>query len=162
MLLTNLWKEKVLTNGVNGVVKYIVYDQNIRPPELPAFVLVKFDQYTGPTFLPNEEKLIPIAPITRNWFQSNTQHTRTMIHLTPSYAITIHKSQGQTLDKIVLDIGDKEFASGFTYTAISRAKKLEHVAFETFPSYLIIRNIFHSVRFKNRVKEEERLKKLEL
>ena len=69
------------------------------------------------------EKLVPIAPVTRNWYDSKVEYQRTMIPLIPSYAITIHKSQGQTLDKIILNIGEKEYASGLTYTALSRAKK---------------------------------------
>ena len=114
MLLSNLWKEHGLTNGANGYVKYIVYDEDKEPPKLPAFVLVYFPQYTGPSFHPKEEKIVPIAPVQRKWYVSSAEYSRRMIPLTPSYAITIHKSQGQTLNKIILNLGDKEFASGLT------------------------------------------------
>ena len=116
---------KGLTNGANGRVRYIVYDQGSRPPELPNFVLIYFPQYKGPTFFTDVtgEKLVPIAPVTRNWYDSKVECQRTMIPLIPSYAITIHKRQGQTLYKIILNIGEKEYASGLTYTALSRAKK---------------------------------------
>ena len=85
-----------------------------------------------------------------------------MLPLTPSYAITIHKSQGQTLDKIILDLGAKEFAQGLTYTAISRATKLENIAFDKFPPQDRIMSIFRSDRFKERLLEEKRLSKLHL
>ena len=162
MLLSNLWNEQGLTNGANWRVRYIVYDQGSRPPELPNFVLIYFPEYKGPPFFTDvttKEKLVPIAPVTRNWYDSKVEYQRTMIPLIPSYAITIHKSQGQTLDKIILDIGDKEYASGLTYTALSRAKKLENIAFDPLPLHIWIMNIFKSPRFKKRLKEEERLRK---
>ena len=161
MLLSNLWKEVGLTNGANGFVKYIVYDEDKAPPKLPAFILVYFPQYTGPSFHPKEEKIVPIAPVFRKWFDSKVEHNRTMLPITPSYAITIHKSQGQTLDKIILNLGKQEFSSGLTYTAISRATKLENIAFvDPFPIQARIMDIFKSPRFKERLAEEERLRKL--
>ena len=44
-----------------------------------------------------------------------------------AYALSIHKSQGMTLDSVEIDIGKNIFASGQAYTAISRAKKLENI-----------------------------------
>ena len=84
-----------------------------------------------------------------------------MIPLIPSYAITIHKSQGQTMDKIILNLGNKEFATGLTYTALSRAKELENIAFEPFPTLNRIANLSTGQRFQTRLKEENRLKKIE-
>ena len=160
MLISNLWSEQGLTNGANGYVRYIVYDQNLSPPNLPNFVLVYFPLYTGPSFFTDTtgEKLVPISPITRSWFDYKVHHERTMIPLIPSYAITIHKSQGQTLDKIILNLGNMEYASGLTYTALSRAKELENIAFEPFPTLERITNIFNKDRFKIRLNEEDRLK----
>ena len=34
--------------------------------------------------------------------------------------MTIHKSQGQTFDKVVIDLGRGAFAHGQTYVALSR------------------------------------------
>jgi len=42
-----------------------------------------------------------------------------------AWAITIHKSQGQTYEKIYLDLGRGAFAHGQTYVALSRAVSLE-------------------------------------
>lgn len=47
-----------------------------------------------------------------------------------SYAITVHKSQGITLDKVVCDISAPEFASGLSYVAVSRVKTLDGLMFE--------------------------------
>ena len=161
MLLKNLWKEKGLSNGAIGVVKYIVYDEGVQPPQLPKFVLVKFEQYTGPSFLPNEEKIIPILPFMTTFFAKNSEHNRTMIPLTPAYSISIHKAQGKTLEKIIINVGTIEFASGLTYTAISRAKKLENVAFDPFPDLERFIKIWKKKpRFDRRLKEEKMLQNL--
>ena len=85
-----------------------------------------------------------------------------MLPLIPSYAITIHKSQGQTLNKIIVDLRTREFASGLTYTALSRTTKLQNIRFEPFPSLERITDIFRTNKFKKRLEEEKRLTTLSI
>ncbi len=44
-----------------------------------------------------------------------------------AWAVTIHKSQGQTFDKVIIDVGFGTFAHGQMYVALSRATSLEGI-----------------------------------
>jgi len=44
----------------------------------------------------------------------------TQFPITPAWAITIHKSQGLTLNRVIVDIGDHLFCAGQGYVALSR------------------------------------------
>jgi ATP-dependent DNA helicase PIF1 len=48
-----------------------------------------------------------------------------------AYALTIHKSQGMTLDAIEIDIGNDIFAAGQAYTALSRAQSLKSICIKS-------------------------------
>lgn len=42
-----------------------------------------------------------------------------------AWAVTIHKSQGKTYDRAIIDLGSRAFAPGQTYVALSRVSTLE-------------------------------------
>jgi ATP-dependent DNA helicase PIF1 len=44
-----------------------------------------------------------------------------------AWAITIHKSQGLTFEKVIIDLGKGAFINGQLYTALSRCKNLEGI-----------------------------------
>jgi exodeoxyribonuclease V alpha subunit len=50
--------------------------------------------------------------------------------LQPAYALTIHKSQGKTLDKVKVDLSSGAFASGQVYVALSRCKTIEGISLQ--------------------------------
>lgn len=46
-----------------------------------------------------------------------------------AWGITIHKSQGLTLERAVIELGPTDFSAGLTFVAISRVKSLKGLAF---------------------------------
>ena len=137
-LTSNLWLSAGLTNGAAGTVTHILYKEGHAPPELPLAVIVSFDNYKGPTLLPDYPSSVPIVPIRRTWNQNlpkDKQCARTMLPLMLGYALSIHKLQGATYDKVIVNVGDTEFALGITHVGVTRTKSFEGLAFDPFPNF---------------------------
>ncbi len=47
-----------------------------------------------------------------------------------AWAVTIHKSQGKTFEKVIIDMGKGAFVHGQTYVALSRCRTLEGIVFK--------------------------------
>ena len=114
ILSTNLWTETGLVNGASGVVESIlrpVTDSNTR------VLMVNFPNYRGPSLLSHSPTVVPITHIRSKYF--------TGLPLSLSWAITIHKSQGMSLNNVTVNLGPNEFAAGLTFVALSRARRFD-------------------------------------
>jgi ATP-dependent DNA helicase PIF1 len=106
--------ENYLCNGSQGIV--IRFTQNYGHP------VVKFMGIESP---------ITIAP--HSWMSEKMPWVEvTQIPLILAWAITIHKSQGSTLDRAEIDVVRHVFECGQTYVALSRVKTLEGLKLTAF------------------------------
>ena len=77
-----------------------------------------------------------------------------------AWAVTIHKCQGMTLNKAVIDLGKKEFSAGLTFVACSRVRQLKDLLFVTPFPFQRVANLASSYRHSERLHEEKRLQTL--
>jgi ATP-dependent exoDNAse (exonuclease V) alpha subunit len=98
-------------NGAQGVVKIIWFNQRSNShSHLPVVVFVKFDGYSGPE-TPGWEGIspswVPIVPAVARWeTKAGKALTHTQLPLMMAWGITIHKSLGLTLEKVVVELGE--------------------------------------------------------
>ena len=132
MLSVNLCVPFGLFNGATGTVVDIIYLNGKRPENsLPDVVMVEFDSYTGPGFVQESKKNVPIFPTDRKIDCYCNSCFRKQIPLRLGWASTIHKCQGMTIGQgepfnyIVINPGTTSFESrnpGALFVALSRAK----------------------------------------
>ncbi len=127
MLTANLCVQAGLVNGAIGTVVAVCYDgAGKSPPSLPVAVTVRFDSYNGPSL---HDGSVPIIPLRRMWLSSDKPCSTLQLPLKLAWAVTIHKCQGMTLSKVVVDVGKKEFSAGLTFVACSRVRELKDLLF---------------------------------
>lgn len=110
MLIHNKDQDLELVNGSRGVITRFTAGADGKE-QLPV---VKFKNGTE-------------LPIGRHAWEMDTLPgvCREQIPLRLAYAVTIHKSQGATLDSALIDIGPSIWEWGQAYTAISRVRSLD-------------------------------------
>ena len=106
VLLVNLDQDNGLVNGTRGVVIDV----------LSKSVLIKRVNNT-----------ICEIPFYKTTNSEDDSLSVSYMPLKLAYALTIHRSQGMTLDAVEIDIGTNIFAAGQAYTALSRAQNLKSV-----------------------------------
>jgi ATP-dependent DNA helicase PIF1 len=127
MLIANVNVEAGLVNGRLGIVKEFRESHTIVVEKLnSAGTLIKVPVQVSDKvvvrFKNGQEEEIGI----HEWkLEGHESVSRNQIPLVLAYAITIHKSQGSTLDSAYIDIGTSVFEYGQAYVALSRVKNLD-------------------------------------
>ena len=126
MCIVNLDVEYGICNGSTGIITKFVRD--------PDYMDTDHSKKTS--------SMIPIVRfkngITKpihyhTWKSDNVEgYGVKQIPLILAWAVTIHKSQGATLDSAEIDIGNNVFAPGQTYVALSRVKSLDGLYLRSF------------------------------
>jgi len=102
-----------LVNGKRGVITYLGEDHVIiRDVNNNAFKIEYYKDINENSY-----------DISRKCYTSYVSH----IPVKVCYAMSIHKSQGMTIDALELDLGENIFTAGQAYTALSRAKSLNSI-----------------------------------
>jgi ATP-dependent exoDNAse (exonuclease V) alpha subunit len=131
MLSSNLWTEIGLVNGSMGIVVDLTWELGQDPnSSLPFAVLIAFDGYSGPVFPGCNAGIVPVFANTGRFDYRGVACSRRQFPLRLAYGITVHKSQGLTLSKAVMNLATKEHALGLSYVAVSRVKSLQGLLFE--------------------------------
>ncbi len=116
MLLKNLNFNKGLINGACGTVL------ELKKSEDEEIILVQFD---------NGVEEIIAKHTFEAYRDGEVVVSREQYPLRLAYGITIHKSQGMTLDKLIVDC-NRIFECGQVYVALSRIKSLDGLYLKSF------------------------------
>lgn len=133
LVTSNIHTELDLTNGARGEVVGIVLCHSLSPANVihlqrpPQYVLVKFPHTRIPSLQGLEPNVVPIKPITKSFRVKMGSDfisvSRTQLPLTPAYAFTDYRVQGQTIRPVIIDIGHPpsgELTPFNVYVALSR------------------------------------------
>jgi ATP-dependent DNA helicase PIF1 len=113
MMLKNTYQKEGVINGSLGIIKEFSKKTN--------YPIVEFNNGSLLTIAPEVWALEKFDVEKR---EIVTEAEMTQVPLLLAWAITIHKSQGMTLDKVKCDLS-KVFVDGQIYVALSRVKTLE-------------------------------------
>lgn len=90
--------EQGLCNGTPGAIVDFVSAEGQNLPALPAAVLVRFPSFVASSFAADLPHCVPVPPDTFEWLSGDGKTlSRQQISLELKFAMTIHKSQGQSL-----------------------------------------------------------------
>ena len=159
MVVSNLWTKAGVTNGLRGDLYDLIC---VKDPweEVPAVALLKVlrsDVRGLPEFLPRitsawpNHTLVPVPVLERQWMVGSVEYSRRQLPLRGAFAITVHKSQGMTILKVILDPGANERQAGILFTGLSRVPSLQQIALSNPMDLTRLNAVFKSRTVANRI-----------
>ncbi len=118
--------ERRWVNGTIGRVVNIAEDYNEEKDEMESFLIIEKTDGNRVEVRPYKWEISKYT-FDSGEFKREQIGSFTQIPLKLAWAITIHKSQGKTFEKVIIDLGGGSFAHGQTYVALSRCTSLEGI-----------------------------------
>ena len=135
LLTSNLWTPAGFTNGATGYVHSILYNQRSNPLSLPEAIIATFEAYLGPPCLKHVSQCVPIIPVRRQWMRNGVSYSRKQLPIILGYGLSIHKLQGSTCDRLILNPGRREFAAGLMFVGATWTKILQRLLLDPMPNF---------------------------
>ena len=154
MLTSNLWVDVGLVNRAMGNHSCHLLSQW---EDHPIYQYLSWSTLTTTLVLLFTMELFPSHPSAAPGHHPEASAHVCNLPLKLAWAVTIHKSQGLTLDKVVIDVGKMEFSSGLTFVACSRVRQLKDLLFTPPFPFQRLANLANSQRLRERREEDVRL-----
>ena len=154
MLLNN----DALGRWINGTIGKVV---NIRKGDGEDIVSVKLENGKFVEVAQNTWEIFKFS-LKNNQIMSEIVGAFTQYPLRLAFAITIHKSQGKTFEKVIIDIGRGTFAHGQMYVALSRCVSMEGLVLRQAIQPAHIRLDYAVVKFLTKYQYDQAGKSLSL
>ena len=136
MCIANIDLELGIANGSTGIVI------DFTPEKYP---IIQFDK-------------IKITVTKKEWKSENVPGISIFqVPLILAWGITIHKAQGLTLEKAIIDVGKDLFEAGQMYVALSRLKTLDGIYLQDFclDNLKINKKVFDYYKFLESTESDE-------
>jgi ATP-dependent exoDNAse (exonuclease V) alpha subunit len=128
MVTSNLDTKKGIVNGTMGVVTSFSSEGPVVKTALGVIVVKE-----------NTWEIKEQAIDQNGILKYNTVASWIQIPLRIAFAVTVHKTQGLTIDRAILDL-ERTFSAGQIYVALSRVRNLESLSISNLPIDRIIAN----------------------
>ena len=140
LLIRNVDTDQVLVNGALGQISGFDLTHDM--------IYLTFDDKTIGQIVhtKGQHGAIAITKITHEYTLNGRHVVSKMYPLVPAWSTTIHKVQGASLTKIVLDLGSSIFEDGMAHVCLSRVTSIDEL-------YIINLNV-HTIKPPAKVLEE--------